>query len=124
VTVLPLTQLWINRLDTGEAITAYTDRGRPQQFENDLDVRTYANGRRRAITRPGERGELGFEIVRVDLATVTKMREWKSITVQVRDHRGQKWFGVFKTVTPREFFEAALYAVAFTLETVTVDESA
>jgi hypothetical protein len=120
--ILILTQLWVNRLDTGEALSAYTDPDRQQTFDDQVEVRTYANGRRRAISSPGESGELTFRLVNVDLATVTKLRVWKGLDVQIRDHRGQRWFGVFGGVQVREYMDPARYAATITVQTITVAE--
>lgn len=120
--MLALTKLWINRLDTGEALSAQSGQDRSQVFSIDLGVRTYASGRRRAISVQGEHGQLQWRLVAVSLATVTQLRAWTGIAVQVRDHRGQKFFGVFAGTTISEYLQPDLYAVTITLETITYVE--
>ena len=117
-----LDRLWINRTDTGEAVSAYTARDRGQSFAVDLDVRTYANGRRRAISVAGEIGEIPYTLDMLSLATVTLLRSWVGVNVQVRDHRGQKWFGVFAGVQVGEHFEPGRYRATITLQTTTTAE--
>lgn len=116
-----LTKLWINRLDTGEAVSAQSG-GRAVSYEDAGEVRTYAGGRQRSITQEGERGAFAFVLRDVPLATVDKLRTWKGLAVQVRDHRGQRWFGVFRTVTPAEHKDPNLYDVALTVQTITAAE--
>lgn len=120
--ILPLTKLWINRLDTGEAVSGATGRGRSQSFAMDLSVRTYASGRRRAISTAGEAGEVPFTLVQCTLDQVTTLRSWKGISVQVRDHRAQKWFGVFGEINVSEYMRPDLYSLTFTLRLVTFTE--
>jgi hypothetical protein len=120
--ILSLSQVWINRLDTGQAISGYSEAGRSQQFQMQLDVRTYASGRRRAISTRGEQGEVTFRLQVVDKTTKDLLRTWAGIAVQVRDHRGQKWFGVFNGVDVGEWMDPGIYNVGFTLQLTTVNE--
>lgn len=124
MTVLPLTQLWINRVDNGQAVSAQSGRDRSQAYGLDLSVRTYASGRRRAISVAGEQGELSYPLLAVSLATITTLRAWKGILVQVRDHRGQKAFGVFGSVAVGEYMDPTLYRATITIQTVTYTEGA
>lgn len=122
MTVLILDRLWINRMETGEAISARTARERPQTHTTPVEIRTYANGRQRAIASAGHRGELGFRLVDLTLPTVTRLRAWQGLTVQVRDHRGQRWHGVYASVEVGEYMTPTLYSAAITLQLVTVTE--
>jgi hypothetical protein len=122
MTSVVLNKLWLNRMDTGEAISGATDRDRTQGFSIDLAVRTYANGRRRAISTAGLIGELPFRLLAIDLATKENLTTWLGIQVQARDHRGQKWFGVFGNLAVTEYMLPTLYAAAFTIQTTTTVE--
>jgi hypothetical protein len=122
MTTLTLTKLWINRLDTGEAIAAQTGRERSQQFGVDLTVRQYAAGRRRAVAVEGEAGELNWRVIAVSRTLKDQLRSWSGLAVQVRDHRGQKFYGVFAGVAVSEYMRPDLYAVSFTLQTVSFTE--
>lgn len=122
MTVLALQRLWLNRMDTGEAVSGASARDRTQAFSMELAVRTYANGRRRAIGTVGEVGEIPYTLQMADLATVSRLRTWVGINVQVRDHRGQKWFGVFAGLAVAEYMRPDLYRVSFTLLTTTTTE--
>jgi hypothetical protein len=123
VTSYALPGLWINLLSTGEGIFAATERGsRTQKWTNGVESRLYANGRNRAISTAGERGELGYKLVLLTQDTKDKLRTWKGLTVQVRDYRGQKWFGVFADVEVTEYAPSGLYAATITILTVDVTE--
>jgi len=123
MTVLILNKLYINRVDTGELISGASGRGRTQAFGSPAyENRSYANGRQRTVSAVGETGHIPYTLIRMDLATCLKLRLWKKITVQVRDHRGQKWFGTFGAVDISEYMPADLYAASFTLDLVTFTE--
>ena len=121
MTSVTLTKLWINRVDTGEAISANSDRGKEQAFSTEHGPRRYASGRMRNIGTKGESGSLPYTLIRVSLTTKELLREWArdAILVQVRDNRGQKWFGTFAGVDVLEEFEASWYDVRVVLRTVT-----
>jgi hypothetical protein len=125
MTAVTLTKLWINRVDTGEAIAAQTGRGsRTQAFTRQVEVRTYASGRQRAISVAGEQGTIGFTLLMLDRATKDKLRDWAGVAVQVRDWRGQKWFGVFAGVEVIELAPSTLYSATITLMTTSYTEGA
>jgi hypothetical protein len=121
--ILTLSKLWINRLDNGQAVSAQS-AGRGRSHDQAGDVRTYAGGRQRAVTIAGERGTFTFRLADVTLPTVELLRSWVGLDVQVRDHRGQRFFGVFFGVTVVEHKDPSLYEVAIVLRTVTVVEGA
>lgn len=118
---LTLDRVWINRMDSGEAVAAYS-WDRSQGYDQDGTVETYAGGRQRSITVEGERGTFSVTLRDVSLATVELLRSWIGLGVQVRDHRGQRWFGVFHAVNPSEHKDPTLYDAAITVRTVTVVE--
>ena len=117
-----LNKLWINLLSTGEGIAGASNRGKSYGAEVDLSVRTYANGRRRAIATAGIKREIPYTLVALDLATKIKLESCIGQSIQVRDNRGQKWFGTFAGVSTSEYMPTGLYAVSFTLLETTVVE--
>lgn len=119
---LQLTKVWVNLLASGAAVSAQSAPGRAREHDMDGEVRTYAGGRQRAITTAGERGSFGFTLVDVSLTTVDLLRAWVGKPVQVRDHRGQRFFGVFFSVTTAEAKDPALYNATMALRVVTVSE--
>lgn len=122
MTICTLTRLWINLTATGEAISGASGRERAQAFETAGEIRQYANGRRRAISVIGEAGTMSFTLVSLDLTTKDKLRGWAGQAVQVRDHRGQKWFGVFFSLSVGEYMRPDLYSASFTLNTTSATE--
>jgi hypothetical protein len=122
MTSLVLNKIWLNRTDTGEAISGASARERGSGWSMDGEVRTYASGRRRAISIQGLKGEVSRTLVQVDFATKEKLITWMGANLQMRDHRGQKFFGVFFAVDVREYMRPDLYAVTVTLQTTTTEE--
>ncbi len=120
--ILTLDRLWLNRTDTGEAISARSGDDRPTGYAVDGEVRTYAGGRRRAITTAGTKGSVQRTLEAIDLATADRLKGWLGLHVQMRDHRGQRWFGVFLSVDVREYKDPGLYSAAISLETTSADE--
>lgn len=120
---LTLNKVWLNRLDTGEAVSSTSLRsGRGQKWTNTVEARRYAGGRIRAVSVAGEMGEVTFPLSPVTGATVATLRSWKGVTVQYRDHRGQKFFGVFADVDVSEYLPATMYIAAITLMVLTTTQ--
>jgi hypothetical protein len=122
MTILVLNKLWLDRFDTGESIAGASGRDRGTSVAVSGEVRTYANGRRRAITAVGARGSVTRRMVQLDYATKEKLISWLGANMQMRDHRGNKWFGVFFAVEITEYMRPDLYAASITLETTTTVE--
>lgn len=127
IATLLLDRVWINRLDTGEAVSAKS-WDRSQSYAMDGDVVAFAGGRQRAVSVEGEQGSFSVTLRGVSLETVDTLRSWKGLPVLARDHRGQQWTAVFFTVTPIEPLVAPgataayWYDVALTLRTITAAE--
>lgn len=121
--ILNLTKVWLNRIDTGEAISAQSGTDRPMSKEITGDVRPYAGGRQRSFSQIGTAGQWQVTLRDVTLSTVEELEDWMGQTVQVRDHRGQIFHGVFFAVPRREHKGApTLYDVTLTFRLVTVPE--
>lgn len=99
---LTLTQLWVNSMVTGEGIGAYsTDRSRSTEVNG--SVRSYAGGRRRAYTTPGLDGKYPFTMRMLTRAQVDTLITWEGSLVQVRNHRGQRFVGIYFSVKEAEY---------------------
>lgn len=119
---LTLTKLFINRVATTEFVSAYSQRGRAPTYEREGTVRTNAGGRQRAVSQVGERGTYAFVLQDVTQAQITSLREWMGETVEVRDNRGQQFFGVYFALGVGERDnEPTLYTVAISLRVVSYD---
>jgi hypothetical protein len=119
--VLTLTKMWINRLDTGEGVSGYTSADRDRTHVAHGEVRTYAGGRQRSISSAGEVSTFSFAMLDISATDVDTLRSWKKVAVVVRDHRGQKYFGVFFEVSVTEI-KTAGYNVAISLKFVDTTE--
>lgn len=119
--VVTLTKVYITLLTTQDYVAAFST-GRSRQHQMDGEVRTYAGGRQRAVTSEGIQGTFSFTIRLISLATVETLRQWIGQTVLVRDHRGQKFYGVFHVVTPIENQESAFYDVTIPLKVIDYNE--
>jgi hypothetical protein len=117
---LTLTQVWVNLMSTGESVVGNSTTSRSQSYAVDGDVRTYAGGRQRSITQLGERGRFEFTLELVSLTALATLRSWAGQAVQVRDHRGQQWYGTYFEVAVGEHRASAYYSAQITLLTVTV----
>lgn len=119
--VLALTKLWINVLATGVSVSAQSI-DRTQSWTNTGGSRTYAGGRQRYVGSVGEAGKFGVTLRRIDLTTIGTLRTWKQQAVLVRDRRGQRWYGVFSSVTVAKEWPDGLYDAAITVDVITVTE--
>lgn len=120
---LDLNRVWVNRWDSGEVVSAQSAPGRARSSSQAGEVRTYAGGRQRSISVAGQRGAFEFTLRRLTLAEVELLESWMGVPVQVRDHRGQRFVGVFFEVPAVERRdELDRYDVALSLRTVTVSE--
>ncbi len=122
MTVLNLTRLWLNRLDTGEAISGASGPGPATGIAMDGAVRTYAAGRRRSISTAGLKVEVPRTMVALDFATKDRLISWVGTLVQLRDFRGGKWYGVFFELNITEYRRPDLYSASFTLQGTTTTE--
>lgn len=119
---LALTKTFVNLVATGEAVSAQTGRPRSEQYEMTGQVRTYAGGRRRSITSVGEVGKYAFRMVLVPRTSVDLLRDWAGQLVQVRDHVGRKFVGVYYGISIDELVAESTWNIAIDLTVVTADE--
>lgn len=120
--VLNLTKVWLNRLDNGAAVSAQSGTARSRQHTVDGEVSTWAGGRQRASIAEGERGQFGVTLRLLPMSTVDLLRTWVGVPVQVRDARGQRFFGVFFGVDVKEHRETTFYDVEIVLLTLSIVE--
>jgi hypothetical protein len=120
VAILTLTRVWVNRIDTGEAVSAQSGIDRTREHSIVGEVRTYAGGRQRAVTQAGEQGQFQVTLRFLPFATVEKLRTWIGVPVYIRDARGQSFAGVFFTVPVTEHRSPLDYDVTINLRTITV----
>lgn len=87
-------------------------------------VRTYANGRRRSVTRAGisRTINLTFDVV-ADRASLDLLRSWRGQVVLFRDPRGRKVWGVFYEIEIDENVAVDIAEVSLSLTELTVSEA-
>lgn len=117
---LTLTKVWVNRVDTGEAVSAQSSVERSREHSLAGEVRTYAGGRQRAVSQAGEAGKFQVTLRFLPAVTVEKLRTWIGLPVSIRDARGQQFYGVYFTVPVVEHRSPLDYDVTIDLRTVTV----
>jgi hypothetical protein len=120
--ILALDRLWLNLWSTGEVLASAQTINRGGGFERTGDVITLANGRQVFRGQAGEKGTFTTSLRSVSLATVAVLRAHEGQLVQARDHRGQRWLGVFTGVEPVETRDPTEYDARITIRVVTVDE--
>lgn len=119
---LHLDRIWVNRLDTGQGISGYSAIGRQRTKNREGQPVNLASGRIRSMTTGGVGGTFAFGMRALTLSTVEELEDWAGIAVQVRDHRGQRFFGAYYEVATSEFRVPNLYDVAITLRLLTIAE--
>lgn len=124
---IALTKMWLVNAVTAETVSAQTDQDRSQTYSVSGAVRTYANGRQRAVGSVGLAGSWKFTLVEMTLTQVDVLTAWMDagVTVLARDHRGQSMYGTFFAVNVGENMGqglAATYTAAIELQAVTVVE--
>jgi hypothetical protein len=119
---LTLTAVWINLLSSGAAVTAQSAPDRTEVYAVAGETRTYAGGRRRAVTSAGELGTYAFTLLLLARADVETLRSWQGLPVQVRDHKGRRFFGTFYGVNIAEYIDRSRWEVSITLSVVTAAE--
>jgi hypothetical protein len=122
MTTLVLNALWLNLADTGEGLSGASGRDRQTTAEMAGDVETLANGRQRAFAVAGVKVSVTRRMVGISFAQKEKLMTWLGRNVQMRDHRGNKWHGVFYAVSVDEYMRPDLYAATITLLVTTTVE--
>lgn len=116
-----LKEMWITLLATGQMMSSPTV-GDESEVSLTGEVRQFAGGRFRYVGRTGVGGRLDRTLRAVPQRLTELMEEWIGQTVLLRDHRGQRWWGIFKTVGRRNIKGTTLYDVSITVELVSQDE--
>lgn len=119
---LSLGKTFVNLVSTGEAVIAYTGKGRTRAYSTDGDVQRFAGGRFRSISSEGVAGEQTFMLRDVSEDDLATLQSWEGQTVLVRDNRGRRMFGTFYTVGYADGPDPAYYDVTLNVKEVTYNE--
>lgn len=119
--MIVLTKLWITLASTGDMIASPTV-GDESSVTRTGEVRQFAGGRFRYVGQTGVGGTLERTLRAMPQRIAELLETWTGQTVLLRDHRGQRWWGVFKGVSRRNIKGTTLYDLSITVELVTQDE--
>lgn len=119
---LILSRVWINLVDTGQGVSAYSSREKNLTRSMKGEVRQYANGRMRSVTSKGIRGSFQFTLEDMSLANINVLEGWLSQTVVLRDTRGRRFFGVIFEISVSDRRNVNYYVVNLTLNEVSYTE--
>lgn len=119
---LVLARMFVNLLPGGQAVSGVTAPGRNRVKESKGEIRVYAGGRTRSVTSEGVTGTYSFTMLLLPMASVETLESWIGHTVQVRDNRGQRHFGVYYKVPTAEVRGRTTYNVAIDLNLVSQAE--
>lgn len=88
------------------------------------EVRTYANGRRRSVSRAGTVRSIAvaFDLVAAR-STLTTLRSWRGRVVLFRDPYGRKMYGTFFAVDAKERIPVDVMECSLTLTEVSFSEA-
>lgn len=114
-----LDRLWLHDADAPETYLRFftTDRGDTRAVDG--EIRTYANGRRRLVTRAGSARTLPVTLRQVSDADLDVLEEWRGRLVMVRDHRGRLFFGTYFSIDVTDYKDRSGYDVAVEVADVT-----
>lgn len=119
---LTLDRIWINLYSTGAGVGAQSGPVKPRAHQTSGGVRQYAGGRQRSVSQLGEQTQYEVTVKMLAASTVDLLRTWAGSTVEVRDNRGFRMFGVFYQVQVVEKKRPDLYEVKLVLYGVTASE--
>lgn len=97
-----LTQMWLH--DAADPSTAYAFEVADLRVDTakKVDVRPYANGRYRVITRPGTQRTLSCTVQLATRSDVEVLEGWVGTLLMVRDYAGRLLYGTYGSVSTSE----------------------
>ena len=102
MTSIAVDAAWFNLAsDLTQSITMVLT-GESDMTSRPVEVRRYAGGRVRSVTRPGTTKELNLSFELADRADMLQLEDWIGSTVLYRDPRGRRLWGVFAAVDEGE----------------------
>ena len=111
---------WITDPTTLASVQLWkTDR--PESDDLDVQVRTYAGGRRRIISTPKDTRSTPLTLRRVSAADVETLRIWRGRVLLLRDEQGWRRWGTYAGLGARSVYPAPhvpVYEVALTWQDI------
>lgn len=125
MTTVTLEDAWFNLAsDLSQSISMILT-GESDMTARPVETRRYANGRVRAVTRPGVKKQINLNFELADRDDMHQLEDWVGETVLYRDPRGRRLWGVFAAVDEAEIpgADTDTVNVNLTLQEVTYDET-
>ena len=102
MTSIVIDDAWFNLAsDLTQSLTMVLT-GESDMTSRPVEVRRYAGGRVRSVTRPGVTKLLNLSFELADRADMYQLEDWIGTTVLYRDPRGRRLWGVFAAVDEGE----------------------
>lgn len=118
-----LTSLWLHTASDLSDYLLLGQNAETEVYAQPTEVRRYAGGRLRAVTRTGAGRTLQITLPGVEPATYESLKERVGVEQMLRDQRGRKLWGVIGEVTAdEELGHARLESISFTFLEVTDSE--
>ena len=115
---LTLDRVWLHDTDNLANYLTFFSADRGDQRARTVDVRTYAGGRNRAVTRVSRRQQLAVRAVNISAATLEQLDDWTGHLLMFRDKPGRLVFGVYAALDVTDWKDGA-YDAAFSFVEVT-----
>ena len=126
MTTVTLSGVWVSLAsDLTQTVTMGLS-GESDMTSRPVDVRRYAGGRVRSVTRPGVTKKLNLSFELATRTDMLQLEDWVGLTVLYRDPRGRRLWGVFGAVDETEIpgvVDGDTVNVDLTLSEITFDEA-
>lgn len=118
-----LDKLWLH-----DAADPATYLALPARVPDEVDsavgeVRTYAGGRQRVVTRAARPRKLNYELIRVSSSDLETLRGWKGTILLLRDYHGRRLWGVYFELGIKNWRGEAAHDVSFDVREVSWTEA-
>lgn len=97
-----LDDVWFHLPDQPSSFVRATLTSEREITTRSTQVRNYAAGRRRAITRPGTSRTLFLGLDLAERVDIVQLQAWEGAVVMLRDPRGRKLWGIYDGLTVDE----------------------
>jgi hypothetical protein len=119
-----LDRAWLSLAsDPAQAVSFFTGRGGGDDRAKPGEVRQYANGRLRSVSRAGSATTLGVTARNLTAGQVAQIDGWRGAVVLFRDVWGRKLYGTYFRISVADYVDRSGQDVTFTLQQVTHSEA-
>lgn len=118
-----LTDLWLHSAADHSDFVRLAQNAEAEVYDQPVEVRRYANGRLRSVTRPGTQQTLTFTLPLVSRSDYDELLSRVGSLQLLRDQRGRILWGIIGEVDGDEdIFADRVQSVSFTFRQVTHSE--